>query len=193
MSQKEGMGNREYKDSTFRKLYHDKNRASELYNGLTGRTASPDEIELSFVGGVLTRKLNHDVAFQVGQRMIVVLEHQSTPNENTPVRMLIYVAKIYERYLKKQVGRAIYGRQRADLPFPDFFLLYYGEPDDPEGWEMRLSDAFALGDSKLELVVTVFNINYERKGELLKKCPTLHGYSTLVHQVEKLRPSLGLD
>ncbi len=48
---------------------------------------------------------------------------------------------------------------------------------------MRLSDAFAEDGHNLELVVTVFNINYSKNSELLQKCHDLKCYSIFVDHV----------
>jgi len=36
----------------------------------------------------------NDVSFTVGDRLIVLIEHQSTINENMPLRLLMYVAMV---------------------------------------------------------------------------------------------------
>ena len=88
--------NREYKDSVFRLLFTIPANAKALYTGLTGKTFSPDEeIIIDEKGGLFTTELNHDVAFQVGNRLFFLIEHQSTANENMPVRILLGIAELY--------------------------------------------------------------------------------------------------
>ena len=62
-------------------------------------------------------------------------------------------------------------------------MFYNGKDDAPAKWTMRLSDAFEENGNTLELVVTVFNINYAKNSELLQKCHDLKCYSIFVSQV----------
>jgi len=48
-------------------------------------------------------------------------------------------------------------------------MFYNGKDDAPAKWTMRLSDAFEENGNTLELIVTVFNINYAKNSELLQK------------------------
>ena len=64
-------------------------------------------------------------------------------------------------------------------------MFYNGKDDAPAKWTMRLSDAFEENVNTLELVVTVFNINYTKNNELLHKCHDLKCYSIFVDQVRK--------
>ena len=64
-------------------------------------------------------------------------------------------------------------------------MFYNGKDDAPAKWTMRLSDAFEENGNPLELVVTVFNINYAKNSELLQKCHDLKCYSIFVDQVRK--------
>lgn len=46
----------------------------------------------------LTRNhICYDLAFIIDNKLIILVEHQSTINPNMPVRMLCYLAKEYER------------------------------------------------------------------------------------------------
>jgi hypothetical protein len=60
---------------------------------------------------------------------VVILEHQSTVNPNLPLRVLMYIARVYE---KLTAGRNVYGRKKLLIPRPEFIVLYNGkEPYQP--------------------------------------------------------------
>jgi len=39
----------------------------------------------------------NDLSFTIDNRLVVLIEHQSTINNNIPLRLLIYMAKVYEK------------------------------------------------------------------------------------------------
>ena len=41
------------------------------------------------------------LAFTVAGKLVIVIEHQSAINENMPLRLLLYVARIYEKLVAK--------------------------------------------------------------------------------------------
>ncbi|GHV90722.1 hypothetical protein AGMMS50268_12250 [Spirochaetia bacterium] len=38
----------------------------------------------------------NDLSFTVDNRLVVLIEHQSTINPNMPIRLLMYIARVYE-------------------------------------------------------------------------------------------------
>ncbi len=95
--------NRNYKDSVFVDLFaHDKTAKENfisLYNALHGTNldAKTTEIEPVMLEQVLYMKFYNDIAMLVDGKIVVLVEHQSTINENMPFRMLEYIARIYEK------------------------------------------------------------------------------------------------
>ena len=95
--------NRNYKDSVFVDLFaHDKTAKENfisLYNALHGSNldAKTTEIEPVMIEQVLYMKFYNDIAMLVDGKIVVLVEHQSTINENMPFRMLEYIARIYEK------------------------------------------------------------------------------------------------
>ena len=95
--------NRNYKDSVFVDLFaHDKTAKDNfisLYNALHGTNldAKTTEIEPVMIEQVLYMKFYNDIAMLIDGKIVVLVEHQSTINENMPFRMLEYIARIYEK------------------------------------------------------------------------------------------------
>lgn len=111
------------------------------------------------------------------------MEHQSTINENMPLRFLEYIARIYLEILDV---RERYAKFLVEIPTPEFYVLYNGDEYYPSEQELRLSNAFSQKDSKpqLELIVKVININFEENTELLKNCDILKEYAEFIYQVK---------
>ncbi len=175
---------RTYKDSVFVTIFHDKSKLIELYNALFD--ANYDEsapIDIVTIKDVLFRTLKNDVAFILGGRFVVLVEHQSSINENMPLRDLMYISTVLKRMIDTT---RLYREKRLMIPRPSFVvLLYNGTKDFPAYRELRLSDSF-LGEKQkdeedaLQLIVKVYNINTEKNSEILGRCETLRQYSRFV-------------
>lgn len=186
--------NRKVKDSVFVDLFGKDIKAKEnflsLYNALHGTELKPEETELvpEMLESAVYMAYANDVAMQVNGRIVVLIEHQSTINNNMPLRLLDYVTRIYERIVpaKKKFYRGL-----VKIPLPEFYVLYNGTDDYPERGEMKLSDAFTYPDGNrpdpmpLELIVKVYNINPDKGKDLLEKCDALMQYARFIGLVRK--------
>ena len=173
---------RTYKDSLFCDIFSRKDYLQDVYRGLFGREVSLQEIHLMTLQGTFFNDEKNDVSFLAGTRQIILMEHQSTLNENMPLRMFWYMAKLYRKQVPKD---APYRTRRLRLPAPCFYVFYNGLDPAPNEWEMRLSEAFAGECSSLELCVTAYNINETSGSVILERSRTLKGYSAFVAQVRR--------
>jgi len=173
--------NRQYKDSVFVSLFSrdEKTRrpaSISLYNALHEEKISDDaEIKFIELKNVLYHKEKNDVSFIVDDKIIVLVEHQSTVNENMPLRFLLYIAAIYQLILDVA---SRYKERLFKIPKPEFYVVYNGRKNRPAIEELRLSKAFMeCGmEPPLELIVKVININHYDNKEFLEKCELLKGY-----------------
>ena len=174
---------RTYKDSVFVTIFHDKAKLIELYNALFDTHYDENTpIDIVTIKDVLFRTLKNDVAFVLGGRFVVLVEHQSSINENMPLRDLMYISTVLKRMIDTT---RLYREKRLMIPRPSFVLLYNGTKDFPAYQELRLSNSF-LGEKQkdeedaLQLIVKVYNINTEKNSEILGRCETLRQYSRFV-------------
>ncbi len=190
-----GKENRKYKNSVFVDLYYEDESAEandiELYNALHDEPLPPGtKIKKIRVEDVLYMNFQNDVSFGAGDKVLVFGEHQSSVNENMPLRSLLYIGRAYEQMIPV---RDRYKRKRVMLPKPEFYTFYNGE----EKWEkekiLKLSDSYLLKDGhpELELCVKVININTEEHHDILGKCRVLREYSEFVDIIRKYKKSEG--
>ena len=189
--------NRNYKDSVFVDLFaHDvtaKENFISLYNALHGTNldAKTTDVQPVMLEQVLYMKYYNDIAMLIDGKIVILIEHQSTINQNMPFRFLEYIARIYEKITTKDEK---FGRKLVKLPVPEFYVFYNGKDDYPVESVMKLSDAFMQLDSKLknqlentsyplEISVKVININVDKENPILKHCETLKQYSEFIEQV----------
>ncbi|MCL2338180.1 MAG: Rpn family recombination-promoting nuclease/putative transposase, partial [Firmicutes bacterium] len=192
--------NREYKDSVFTKLFGEPDKMIELYNALSGSNLSRDTpIEIATLTRALFMERLNDLAFIIDGKLVILIEHQSTVNENMPLRLLLYIARIYEHIIE---DKSIYRSTLIKLPRPEFYVLYNGTANFPDQRTLRLSDAFRDHpetmnrlniDWPLELTVKVYNMNAEYNKNIISRSIHLHGYVQFVAKVREFMDSgLGL-
>ena len=181
--------NRRYKDSVFVDLFGEDKNAKEnflsLYNALHGsHLDGSTELTPLRLEHVMYMSFCNDVSCLIDNKIIVLAEHQSTINDNMPVRFLEYAARLYEQI---QNPRDRYLRKLKQIPSPEFYVFYNGEAQYPSQTELKLSDAFTVKSAKLslELVVKVININYNKDSKLLEACKPLQEYTLFVDAVRR--------
>ncbi|UTC68520.1 MULTISPECIES: Rpn family recombination-promoting nuclease/putative transposase [unclassified Treponema] len=181
--------NRKYKDSVFVDLFAEDEKAKEnflsLYNALHGTNLQLScPVENIRLDNVMYMNIINDVSCLVDGKIIVLAEHQSTINENMPLRFLQYIARLYE---KLQAPTDRYLKKLSKIPTPEFYVFYNGTDDYPETATLKLSDAFITRPEQmpLELEVKVFNINTNKGAEVLSRCRPLEEYSLFVEEVRK--------
>ena len=176
--------NPRYRDSVFRSYFNDPVRLLSLCNAvLDTKYTNPDELNINTLEGIFFDKQKNDISCTIDNHFLILVEHQTTVNENMPFRCLSYVAELLNNLVKNK--NKLYNKGLIKFPKPKFFVLYDGDKHEPLQRKMRLSDAFD-GDSEfLELVVSAFNINFDLPQPLLQKCPYLSDYSILVGKVKE--------
>ena len=188
--------NREHKDSVFSLLFSDPNVLRNLYSTLAD-VPLPDDIPVNIntLQDVLYMTQINDLSFEIGGKLIVLIEHQSTINPNMALRLLMYVGRLYEKMVK---NRDIYSRKKLTILRPEFFVLYNGKAPFPDKAILHLSDLFEKIDIPgieekvlLELEVQVININEGRNVEMLQKSKELYGYSAFIAKVREYEQETG--
>ena len=178
--------NRNYKDSIFVDLltYREEN-LRQVCKAL-GESTQDEMIELLQVRNTAYTGLKHDVSCLIGRRLLMLIEHQSTINQNMPMRCLQYLGRLYEGIIPK---RNRYLTKPDIYPNPECYTFYNGDAPYPPYQKLHLSKMFVDQNKPLsvELVVEVFNINYSENNELLQRCPILNEYALFVDQVKRNR------
>ena len=187
--------NTKYKDSVFTFLFSDPDLLRELYGALEGVTLPADlPITINTLRDALFMGLINDISFEIGGKLIVLIEHQSTINPNMALRLLMYIARVYEKIIG---DKNIYSSRLLRIPRPEFYVLYNGVSPYPDEELLKLSDAFESGPlpekghPALELEVRVININQGRNREIAEKCKTLGEYSAFIEKVREFEKETG--
>ncbi|MDR0306717.1 MAG: Rpn family recombination-promoting nuclease/putative transposase, partial [Chitinispirillales bacterium] len=181
--------NREYKDSVFTLLFSEKDKLIELCNAFLDTNYGPDtEVQITTLRNVLFMEQVNDISFVIDGKIVVLIEHQSTINENIPLRMLLYIARVYEKICE---NKNLYRINRIDIARPEFIVAYNGKDEYPDEQVLKLSDMFAECGEKnpieLELLVKVYNINNGRNVHIAQKSRTLSEYEIFIDTVRRYK------
>ena len=188
-----GKENREIKNSVFVDLFYEDESAEAneiaLFNAIHDEPLPEGtKIRKFRVDNTIYMNFQNDISFDAGGKVIVFGEHQSTVNENMPLRSLLYIGRAYERLVPP---RSRYKKKIVFLPTPEFYTFYNGKEKWEKEKELRLSDAYIVkdGEPSLELKVKVINIRPEEHHEILEKCQVLKEYSQFMEIVQNYQIS----
>jgi predicted transposase/invertase (TIGR01784 family) len=188
-----------YKDSVFTLLFSDPDVLRELYSALEGVPLDKGTpITINTLSDVLYMERYNDISFTIGNKLVVLIEHQSTVNLNMPLRILVYIARVYEKIIER---KSLYRETLLKIPRPEFIVLYNGERAYPEQSRLRLSEAFESAEGLktdklppgLELTVKVYNINKGHNENIVNKCAALRGYSAFIEKIRENRTTMALE
>ena len=177
--------NKKYKSSVFTSLFSDKVRLLELYNAIEGtKYKDPNLIDINTLEDAIFMDRINDLSFTIDNKLVVLIEHQSTINDNMPLRFLIYISKVYEKIID---NKAIYKQELIEIPTPEFIVLYNGTAKFPKTKMLKLSNAFKIKGKPifLDLSVKVININKGQSPELERRSKNLSGYAELVSKARE--------
>ena len=173
--------NPQYRDSVFRDFFNNPVRLLDLCNSLLD--ANFADIEINTLDSNFFSALKNDFSCKISNNFLVLVEHQSSVNENMPFRCLSYIAELLQNLV--QYKNLLYRKELILFPTPKFFVFYDGNnKSEPVHRILKLSDAFSGDSSYMELFVHSFNINLNINADILHKCSYLHDYSTLIFYVK---------
>ena len=181
--------NLKYKNSVFVDLFFEDESAEKneisLYNALHEEPLpAGTEVRKIRVDDVLYMNFCNDISFGIEDKVMVFGEHQSTINENMPLRDLLYIGRALEQIVPV---RDRYRKKAVRLPTPEFYTFYNGKEPWAREKTLYLSDTYARKEEApmLELCVKVININPEEGHEILDRCGILREYSEFVEILRK--------
>ena len=94
--------NREIKSDVFMDLFGQNEYTFQLFQALhpEDTTATIKDLKIVTLSHFLTDKQYNDLGFRVGDRLIVLIEHQSTWSDNIAVRIFLYIAQTLNDFLQ---------------------------------------------------------------------------------------------
>ena len=145
---------RAIKDSVFSFLFRQPEYTLELYKTLHPEDKNVTEADLKLVTieNVLLNNLYNDLGFLIRGMLIVLVEAQSTFSFNIALRVLLYLAASYKKYVDAH-ELDLYGGKKAQIPRPELYVIYTGDKKDVPD-TIRLSDLYeGIGDVEITIHV----------------------------------------
>lgn len=145
---------RSVKDSVFTYLFKQPEYTRQLYLALHPEDTDVKESDFKLVTleNVLTTGFYNDLGIQVRNRLILLVEAQSTFSVNIALRMLLYLAGTYKEYIEEQ-KLDLYGSHPVEIPRPELYVVYTGDRKEiPE--TLHLSGLYqGAGSAEVEVKV----------------------------------------
>ena len=155
------------KDCVFTDLFSNKKYLLELYLSLHPEDTGITEDDLTdiTIENVLVNDLYNDLGFRVGDRLIILVEAQSTWSPNILIRTLLYVATTYQQYINEK-NLDVYSSKKISIPKPELYVIYTGEHKERPK-EMILSEEFFPDIEDISLDVKVKMIYGDNKDDII--------------------------
>ncbi len=139
---------RKIKDSVFTNLFQDKKYLLRLYKALHPEDSdvTEDDIKDITIKHILVDADYNDLGFSVGERLVILVESQSTWTLNIIIRALMYLIQTYHDFFKR-TKQNLYGSKKVNMPKPELYVIFTGEkPKNPPD-TISLSKDFFNGEN----------------------------------------------
>ncbi len=121
------LAKRTAKNSVFFDLFQNKSYLLKLYKTLhpEDTTATEDSLTDVTITNVLTDNLYNDLGFIVNNKLMILVEAQSTWTVNILVRILLYLAQSYHEYFQR-TSQDYYKSKKVKMPKPELYVIFTG-------------------------------------------------------------------
>ncbi len=116
------------KNTVFLDLFQDKKNLLKLYKTLhpEDTDTTEDTLNIVTIDNVLTDNLYNDLGVMVGNnRLLLLLEAQSSWTVNILIRILLYLAQSYHEYFER-TSQSLYKSTKVKMPKPELYIIYTG-------------------------------------------------------------------
>ncbi len=139
------MAKRTAKNSVFLDLFQNKSYLLKLYKTLhpEDETATEDSLTNVTIENILTDNLYNDLGFIVNNKLMILVEAQSTWTMNILVRILLYLAQSYHEYFQR-TSQNYYKSKKVKMPKPELYVIFTGNKGLKPG-KISLSKEFFEG------------------------------------------------
>jgi len=140
------------------------------------------DIKILTLQNVFTIRLYNDLGILVKNKLIILVEAQSTWTINILIRILLYLAETYHDYIHDEKIN-LYEGSKAKIPEPEFYVIYTGSKKVKDFISLR-EDIFENPNAKLDLIARV--IHAENKNDIAGQ------YIIFCHVFDQQREIYGL-
>ena len=165
------------KDSLFKGLFSISENFIDLYKECSGKELQPSDLKrFDLNSSVVNRHLFNDISYLTSdEKLLLLKEHQSTPNPNMPEREFLYFAELIQNWLTLN-ELYLSSRMKINIPKPEFYVCYNGKlPYNKE--------TLTFGNEFLKVNVKLVDINFANL-KFKEQSNKLAGYSYFYSQFD---------
>ena len=146
---------RTVKDSIFTHLFSEPKYLLKLYQALHPEDTTTTESDITDVtiNNIVVDGMYNDLGFVVGDKLVVLVEAQSTWTPNIVIRVLLYLAQTYNNYFTENTID-LYANKKIELPKPEMYVIYTGDHKDKPEY-ISLKEEYFPNEKNLQLDVKV--------------------------------------
>lgn len=156
------------KDSVFTDFFRDPKNVFKLFTELhpEATDVSETDVDIITLTNVMVNEMYNDLGFIVRDRLIILVEAQTTWTINIIPRVLLYLGETLKEYFER-VGANLYGTAKVNVPQVEAHVIYAGPPKSSvKNGPISLKNEFYGGvASGIDLTVNV--ICSSRPGSLI--------------------------
>ena len=156
------------KDSVFRDLFGNRKYALQLYQTIHPEDSDVTESDIGNVTikNIFTDQEYNDLSMTVREKILLMLEAQSSWTKNIIIRIFLYLAHIWNEYIENTKQNR-YGSKKLLVPRPELYVIYTGDRKTRPEW-IRLSEEFFEGNKEF-LEVNVKVLYGEGKDDIISQ------------------------
>lgn len=156
------------KDSVFTNLFGNPKYLLQLYQALhpEDKDVREEDLKTITLENIFTDDIYNDLGFAKGEKLMILMEAQSTWTVNIIVRALEYLVNSYRRYFSEN-SEDLYRSRKVKLPKPELYVIFTGDRENRPK-EIKLSEEFFDGE-KVAIEVNVKMIYDGKKGDIINQ------------------------
>lgn len=162
---------RNAKDTVFTSLFRNREYLFQLYQTLhpEDKVSNPEDLTIVTLENIMAGGIHNDLGFQLKEKLIFLIEAQSTWTVNILIRVFMYIAKSYQDYIYR-TSQDVYASKKVVLPKPEIYVIYTGNrKTKPES--ISLAEEFFPGEECC-LDVKIRMIYDGKKGDIINQYVT---------------------
>ena len=154
---------RNIKSSVFTHLFSISKYKKELYVSLHPKDKSIDEKDIKTwtLSSIFTNIQINDLSLLVKNKLLVLVEAQSTWTLNILPRMIEYIGESFNRYVL-ETNQNIYGTKKVELPKPELYVLYTGSKLIKDKF-ISFKKEFFNNNCPIDIKINIITINNSNK------------------------------
>ena len=152
----------------FRDLFGERKYALQLYQAIHPEDTDVTEEDIGNVTikNVFTDQEYNHLGMTVREKLLLMLEAQSSWTMNIIIRIFLYLAHTWNEYIESTKQNR-YGSKKLAVPRPELYVIYSGDRKARPEW-IRLSEEFFEGNKEY-LEVNVKVLYGDGKGDIISQ------------------------